>query len=60
LETVAVNSMNSSKVEILPLFIPCYLLLYDVGSLLEEDEYRLSYKFLLRMVLSRCSDRAPR
>lgn len=30
------------------------------GSLSGEDEYRLSYKFLLKMVLSRCSDKAPR
>ena len=30
------------------------------GSLSGEDEYRLNYKFLIRMVLSRCSDKAPR
>ena len=30
------------------------------GEMEGEEEYRLSYKFLMRIVLSRCSDKAPR
>ena len=37
-----------------------YIHCSHTGSLSGEDEYRLSYKFLLKMVLSRCSDKAPR
>ena len=33
---------------------------FAVGSLSGETEYRLTYKFLVKMVLSRCSDKAPR
>ena len=29
------------------------------GSLSGEEEYRLSYKYLIKMALSRCSDKAP-
>ena len=37
-----------------------YIHCSHTGSLSGEDEYRLGYKFLLKMVLSRCSDKAPR
>ena len=29
------------------------------GSLSGEEEYRLSYKYLIKIALSRCSDKAP-
>ena len=32
----------------------------EEGALSDEDEYRLTYKFLVKMVMSRCSDKAPR
>ena len=35
------------------------LLSVVAGSLSGDEEYRLSYKYLLKTALSRCSDKAP-
>ena len=37
----------------------CMNIEYFTGALSGEEEYRLSYKYLIKISLSRCSDIAP-